>query len=130
LRITWITREDSAREIEQKLKSAQILSLHFSLNPSTRHWLNSRRLALLPKDAIVLNTTRGPTIDEKALIRALQRKQIFAAGLDVYENEPTIPKALRKLPNVVLLPHLGSATREAREGMARSVISRVLANLV
>ena len=130
LRITWITRDDSPREIEQKLKTAQILSLHFSLNPSTRHWLDARRLALLPKDAIVLNTTRGPTIDEKALIRALQKKQIFAAGLDVYENEPDIPKALRKLPNVVLLPHLGSATREAREGMARSVISRVLANLV
>lgn len=126
LKVDWITRQDSAASIQAKLSQAQVLSLHFSLNPSTSHWLDERKLGFLPRDAIVINTTRGPAIDEKALIRALQRRRIFAAGLDVYEREPDIPAALRKLPNVVLLPHLGSATRETREAMARLVISGVL----
>ena len=77
----------------------------------------------------MLNTTRGPVVDEKALIQALKSRKIFAAGLDVYEQEPKIPTGLRKLPNVVLLPHLGSATTHAREGMARLAFQGVLALL-
>ena len=126
LKIQWITRQDSDSKIARKLKHAQILSLHCPLTPQTHHWLNASRLKLLPKDAIVLNTTRGPVVDEAALIRALQQRKIFAAGLDVYECEPKIPPALLRLKNVVLLPHLGSATIQAREGMARLAISGLL----
>lgn len=126
LHVSWVTRRDSQTMIESKLRKAQVLSLHFPLNADTKHWLNARRLSLLPRDAIVLNTTRGPVIDERALIRALHRRHIFAAGLDVYEHEPRIPAALRKLPNVVLLPHLGSATWEARRGMVRLALQGAL----
>jgi glyoxylate reductase len=129
LRIEWITRSTTPAQIRTKLKRAQILSLHTPLTPETRHWLNKSRLALLPRDAIVLNTTRGPVVDEQALIQVLKARKIFAAGLDVYEQEPKIPAELRKLPNVVLLPHLGSATRTAREAMARLAIQGVLALL-
>ncbi|MFL5813310.1 MAG: 2-hydroxyacid dehydrogenase [Bdellovibrionia bacterium] len=126
LKVDYITRKDSPAVIEKKLKQAQVLSLHAPYNASTKHWLNQQRIALLPKDAIVINTARGPVIDEKALIQALQKKRIFAAGLDVYEKEPQIPNSLRKLPNVVLLPHVGSATRETREAMARLVVQGTL----
>lgn len=126
LKVLWITRLDDEASVARKLRQAQVLSLHFSLNPSTRHWLNTRRLALLPPDAIVINTTRGPVIDEKALIAALRNGRIFAAGLDVYEREPLIPPGLRKLRNAVLLPHLGSATGAAREQMARLAVAGVL----
>jgi lactate dehydrogenase-like 2-hydroxyacid dehydrogenase len=121
----FISRRDTERQIATKLRRAQILSIHAPLTPETRHWLGARRLALLPRDAIVLNTARGPLVDEKALIRALKNRRVFAAGLDVYEHEPEIPRALRRLPNVVLLPHLGSATRETREAMARLAVTGV-----
>jgi glyoxylate reductase len=126
IRITWITRFDSTTRINQKLRKAQILSLHFPLTSKTHHWLDHKRLKLLPRDCIVINTSRGSTIDEKALIQALKTRKIFAAGLDVFEKEPEIPASLRKLPNVVLLPHIGSATLEARAAMARLVIKGVL----
>jgi glyoxylate reductase len=126
LRVEWITRRSSASEISRKLMKAQILSLHMPLKPETRHWLSRARLKLLPRDAIVINTTRGPTVDENALIEALEKRRIFAAGLDVFEQEPWIPPRLRKLPNAVLLPHLGSATEQTREAMARLAISGVL----
>jgi glyoxylate reductase len=126
LQVDFITRKDSPTAIEKKLKQAQVLSLHAPSHASTKHWLNGKRIALLPKDSIVINTARGPLMDEKALIEALQKKRIFAAGLDVFEKEPTIPPALRKLPNVVLLPHIGSATRETRKAMARLVVQGTL----
>lgn len=125
----FITRRDSSASIHAKLKRAQVLSLHTPLTPQTRHWLSATRISKLPSDAIVLNTSRGAVIDEKALIRALKRNRIFAAGLDVYENEPQIPRELRALSNVVLLPHLGSATEEARHEMARQLLRGVLAVL-
>jgi glyoxylate reductase len=126
LKVRFITPSTKPAEIQRLLKSAQVLSMHTRLVPKTRHWLDSRKLALLPRDAIVINTSRGPVIDEKALARALKRKRIFAAGLDVFEREPRIEPALLKLPNVVLLPHVGSATREARHAMARAVLSGVV----
>jgi glyoxylate reductase len=129
IRVDWITRTDSEAQIRTKLRGAQILSLHVPLTPETFHWLNAERLRFLPKDAIVLNTTRGPVIDEKALIQALKKKAIFAAGLDVFEREPEIPAELRRLKNAVLLPHLGSATQETRAAMARLAITGVLAVL-
>ncbi len=122
----FISRYDSPEEVNRKLARAQILSLHLPLNEQTRHWLDAKRLALLPSDAIVLNTSRGPLINEKALVRALRQRRLFAAGLDVFEREPLIEPALRKLQNVVLIPHLGSATHETREAMARLVVSGTL----
>jgi glyoxylate reductase len=118
----------AARE-RQLLKSAQVLSIHTPLTPATRHWLNARRLSILPKEAIVINTSRGPVVDERALISALKRRRIFAAGLDVFEGEPHIPRALRQLSNVILLPHVGSATREARIAMAETVLDGIVAIL-
>jgi glyoxylate reductase len=129
LEVESLGRDASAAQIKAALKRAQVLSLHLPYGPATHHWLSRERLALLPRDAIVLNTARGPIVDERALIAALQAQRIFAAGLDVFEREPEIPDALRALSNAVLLPHLGSATTTAREGMARSVISGVLAVL-
>ena len=126
LKVQWITRKDSRAAIARKLKRAQILSLHVPLTMQTRHWLNAKRLALLPPDAIVINTTRGPVVDEGALIRALKGRKIFAAGLDVYEREPEIPRALTRLSNVVLLPHLGSATVATRQNMVRLAIQGAL----
>jgi glyoxylate reductase len=126
MKVIFIHHEDSKLVVEKKLKQAQVLSLHVPLNSETHHWLDATRLKLLPLEAIVINTTRGPVVDEKALIRALRSSRIYAAGLDVYEHEPHIPKGLRNLKNVVLLPHLGSATSQAREGMTNLVIQGVL----
>jgi glyoxylate reductase len=126
MKTSFITPQTSPVRVKGLLRSAQVLSLHLPRNEKTHHWLNRSRLALLPRDSIVLNTSRGPVIDERALISALGRRRIFAAGLDVYEREPRIPKALSRLSNVVLLPHVGSATREARIGMAELVIEGVL----
>lgn len=122
----FITRQHSAQEISKRLQRAQVFSIHCPLTPKTHHWLNASRLKKLPADAIVLNTARGPIIDETALIQTLKSKKIFAAGLDVYEDEPAIPKSLCNLPNVVLLPHLGSAAAETRQQMAETVMTGVL----
>jgi glyoxylate reductase len=126
LKTAYLTRSTPRRVADSWLRRAQVLSMNTPLTPETHHWLNARRLALLPRDAIVINTSRGPVIDEKALLRALEGRRIFAAGLDVYEREPLIEAGLLKLPNVVLLPHLGSATRETRSAMAVTVLEGVL----
>ncbi|MBY0470776.1 D-glycerate dehydrogenase [bacterium] len=126
MKVDSIGSKESEAGIRRKLFKADVLSFHCPLTPQTHHWLNTRRIGFLPKTAIVINTARGPIIDEKALISALRRKKLFAAGLDVYEFEPWIPPALARLPNVVLLPHLGSATQTAREAMARTVFQGVV----
>jgi glyoxylate reductase len=95
----------------------------------TYHLLNEKRLSLLKPEAIIINTSRGAVIDEKALIKALKDGKIAGAGLDVYEEEPFVPQELIDLPNVVLLPHLGSATNEARREMAIMVGRNVAAVL-
>ncbi|HUP58033.1 MAG TPA: NAD(P)-dependent oxidoreductase [Bdellovibrionota bacterium] len=126
LKVRFITRKTSAAGIRKLLRQADVLSMNTPMNPATRHWLDARKLALLPREAIVINTSRGPVVDERALIRALESGRIFAAGLDVYEREPEIPAELRRLPNVVLLPHLGSATRKARAAMIELALDGVL----
>ena len=123
--VEFITRADSPEQVNEKLSRAQIFSIHVPYSKDSHHWLSARRIAALPKDSIVLNTARGPIVEEKALIRALQKKKIFAAGLDVFEFEPAIPPALRKLKNVVILPHIGSATQKTRAAMARLACSGV-----
>jgi glyoxylate reductase len=91
--------------------------------------LDARRLALLPPRAIVINTARGPLIDEDALVNALREGRLWGAGLDVYEHEPLVHPGLATLANVVLLPHLGSATEGTRAAMARLVTDAVVATL-
>lgn len=129
LKVHYLTRHSKSAEINRTLKKAQVLTFHVPYKESTHHWLTRTRIELLPKDCIVLNTSRGSVIDEKALIQSLKKNKIYAAGLDVFEKEPFIPAELRRLKNVVLLPHIGSSTIESRRQMAELVITGVLAIL-
>jgi len=103
---------------DEVLKRADIISIHLPLNQETHHLFNKEKLGLMKKDAILINTGRGPIIDESALVEILKDKNIYGAGLDVYEYEPGITRELLSLPNVVLTPHIGSATYETRKNMA------------
>lgn len=103
---------------EEVLKIADVVSIHVPLLPSTQHLINAERLALMKKTAYLVNTSRGPVIDENALVSALQSGTIAGAGLDVFEFEPKLAKGLVKLSNVVLTPHIASGTAEARHQMA------------
>jgi glyoxylate reductase len=105
-------------EFETLLKEADIISIHTPLTPQTRHLIGYKELAMMKRTTVLINTARGPIIDEKALVKALKNGDIFAAGLDVYENEPKMEDGLADLPNVVLLPHIGSATIETRTAMS------------
>lgn len=107
------------------LKRADFVALHCRGGPDTRHLLDAERLALMQPHAFLINTSRGDVVDEAALIEALKTGRIAGAGLDVFEKEPVVPAELRALENVVLLPHLGSATLETRTAMGM----RVLKNL-
>jgi glyoxylate reductase len=115
--------------LDQLLRESDFVSLHSPLNKETLHQIGAHELKLMKKTAYLINTARGPIVDEAALVRALERKQIAGAGLDVFEHEPKVGKALRTLPNVVLTPHLGSAVGEAREAMANLVADNILAFL-
>ena len=108
------------------LENSDILSVHLPLNSQTHHFLNQERLSQLKRNSIIINTTRGEIIDEKALIRLLKSNRIMAVGLDVFENEPFINPELLKFPNVLVIPHLGSATNEARDGMAELAVKNVI----
>ncbi|MCM8789178.1 MAG: D-glycerate dehydrogenase, partial [Candidatus Omnitrophica bacterium] len=113
--------------LETLLKESDFVSLHVPLLPETRHLIGERELALMKKTAILINTSRGPVVDEKALANALKEKKIWGAGLDVYENEPVIEPELTSLDNVVLLPHIASATTETRTKMAIMAAENILA---
>jgi glyoxylate reductase len=114
---------------DQLLAESDFVSLHSPLTPQTRHQIGARELRLMKRTAFIINTARGPIIDEAALLRALKSKRIAGAGLDVFEHEPKVDAALRKLPNVALAPHLGSAVVETREEMANIVVDNILAFL-
>jgi lactate dehydrogenase-like 2-hydroxyacid dehydrogenase len=103
--------------LESLLAASDVVSLHCPGGAATRHLINARTLALMKPSAILINTARGSVVDEEALAVALAQRRIAAAGLDVHEHEPSVSLALRELENVVLLPHLGSATLEARTAM-------------
>jgi lactate dehydrogenase-like 2-hydroxyacid dehydrogenase len=107
------------------LKRADFVALHCRGGPDTRHLLNAERLALMQPHAFLINTSRGDVVDEAALMAALKANRIAGAGLDVYEKEPAVPAELRALENVVLLPHLGSATLETRTAMGMRVLKNV-----
>ena len=113
----------------QLLKEADFVSLHVPLLDSTRHLISIKELKSMKKTAFLINTSRGPVVDEKALVSALQSKQIAGAGLDVYEHEPKIASALKKMPNIILTPHTASATIEARRDMSRIAALNILAFL-
>ncbi len=100
------------------LQTSDIISLHTTLTPKTHHLISKDNIRLMKKTAILINVSRGPVVDEEALADALQEGSIWGAGLDVYEDEPSIHPKLFSLDNVVLLPHIGSATRETRLKMA------------
>ncbi len=103
--------------IEELLPASEFLSIHCPATADTRGLLNAERIALLPGGAVVINTARGAIVDDDALIGALRAGRLFAAGLDVFNNEPDIDPRYRELPNTFLLPHIGSATRETRDAM-------------
>ncbi|MFL5496536.1 MAG: 2-hydroxyacid dehydrogenase [Gemmatimonadales bacterium] len=111
--------------LEDVLGEADFVSLHCPATPETRHLMNRERLGLMRRDAFLINTARGDVVDEAALVEALAAGRLAGAGLDVYEKEPQVTPALLTMENVVLLPHLGSATRETRVAMGR----RALENL-
>ncbi len=113
--------------LDELLRESDFVSIHSPLNKQTRHQIGARELRLMKKTAFIINTARGAIIDETALVRALKRKEIAGAGLDVFEHEPKIDPALKKMSNVVLTPHLGSATPEVREEMAGIVVDNILA---
>ena len=111
--------------LDQMLARMDIISVNCPHTPATYHLLSARRLALMRRDAVLINTARGEVVDEPALIRMLVQGELAGAALDVYENEPAISKKLLRLPNVVLLPHMGSATLEGRIDMGEKVIINV-----
>ncbi|MGQ0751629.1 MAG: 2-hydroxyacid dehydrogenase [Betaproteobacteria bacterium] len=115
--------------LDELLAQADIVSVHTPLTPETRHQLGEREIALMKPTAYLINTSRGPIIDESALARALAERRIAGAGLDVFEHEPQVDPRLVTLPNVVLTPHLGSAARELRETMANVVVDNIIAVL-
>ena len=115
--------------LDELLISSDVISIHIPMSAQTRHMIDRRALARMKRSAILVNTARGPIIDEEGLAWALKERLIAAAALDVYEQEPVVHEALLGLENVVLSPHLGSATRETRTAMIDLAVSNVLAVL-
>ena len=126
-----IARRLSAQyvSLEELLTQSDVVSLHCALNDESYHLLDAAAFDRMKPSALLVNTARGPLVDEKALVRALQEGQLAGAGLDVFEQEPAVHPGLLDHPRVVLAPHLGSATVEARTAMARMAAEAVLAAL-
>jgi glyoxylate reductase len=119
-----------AADLDALLPDADVVSLHTPLTAETRHLFDARRLALMKPTAVLVNTSRGPVVDEAALADALAAGSIGGAGLDVYEREPDVTEALLPLENVVLAPHLGSATRDTRIAMGMLCVDALRAVLL
>ncbi|MFQ5863212.1 MAG: 2-hydroxyacid dehydrogenase, partial [Candidatus Brocadiales bacterium] len=115
--------------LDTLLRESDFVSLHVSLTQETYHLIGARELSLMKKTAYLINAARGPVVDEKALVEALKDKGIAGAGLDVYEEEPRLAPGLTELDNVVLAPHLGSATTETRRNMAVMAAENLVAGL-
>jgi glyoxylate reductase len=126
-----VEKELNARQVplSELLRESDFVSLHIPLSADTRHFIGKKELALMKPTAFLVNTSRGPVVDEKALLDALQNGTIAGAGIDVYENEPAVTSGLEKLDQVLLLPHVGSATLETRTSMAAMAAENLLAGL-
>ena len=120
LGLTWVP-------FDTLLAQSDFVSIHARLTPETRHLFSDREFGLMKPTAYLINTARGPIVDEQALVRALKAGRFAGAGLDVYENEPQPDPALLAMPNVVFTPHVGSAIRELREAMANVVVDNIVA---
>ncbi len=120
---------DYLTNTEEALRQADIVSLHIPANDRTKHYLDSKKLKLMKKSSILINTARGMVVDEAALFDALKNETIAGAGLDVFENEPYMPidkkKDLRQLDNAVLTPHIGSSTKQACDRMATACLDNI-----
>ena len=112
-------------ELTCLMSKSDFVAVHCPSSPLTKNMINEKTLAYMRPESFLINTSRGDVVEEKALIKFLRKKLIAGAGLDVYENEPTVPQELIDLDNVVLLPHLGSATEEAREAMGMRVLDNL-----
>jgi glyoxylate reductase len=117
------------RELDLLLAESDFVSIHTSLTPETHHLFDAERFKRMKPTAVLVNTSRGPVVDEAALADALEAGEIFAAGLDVFEHEPEVEERLRSLENVAIVPHLGSATVDTREAMGMLAVENVLAAL-
>lgn len=140
MRVLYVARSDHADfeseplkarrvDLDEGLREADYVSLHTPLTPDTRHLIGRRELALMKPTAYLINTARGPVVDEVALVEALRSGAIAGAGLDVYEDEPRQAAGLVDLPNTCLMPHVGSASSSARPEMARMAQRNILAAL-
>jgi glyoxylate reductase len=117
------------RELDELLEEADFVSIHVNLTPETRHLFGAEQFKRMKRTAVLVNSSRGPVVDEAALVEALRNGRIFAAGLDVFENEPEVDEGLLELENVVIVPHLGSATVDTRNAMGMLAVESVLAAL-
>jgi glyoxylate reductase len=115
------------RSLNDLLKESDFVSINAALSPETVHLIGNRELRLMRPSAYLINTARGPIVDEKALVQALEEKWIAGAALDVYEREPLVEPGLISLPNVVLTPHLGSAALDTRERVADILVDNAIA---
>jgi glyoxylate reductase len=117
------------REFDELLREADFVTIHVALTPETRHMFGADQFRMMKSTAVLVNSSRGPVIDEGALVEALRNGEIFAAGLDVFEREPDVHPGLVELENVVIVPHLGSATVETRTAMGMLAAENLLAAL-
>jgi glyoxylate reductase len=126
-----VEAETGARrlELEDLLEQADVISIHTNLTPETRHLFGAEQFKRMKGTAVLVNTSRGPVVDEVALADALESGEIFAAGLDVFENEPAVHEKLLGLENAVVIPHLGSATVDTRDAMGHLAVDNVFAAL-
>jgi len=115
--------------LEELCRVSDYISIHVNYYPETHHLIDEKMLGLMKPNAILVNTARGPVIDEVALVTALKEKRIFGAGLDVFEDEPAMKPGLAELPNVILAPHLGSATIDARTKMSTMAAQNLISAL-
>ena len=140
MRVLYTSRRRAAVEVERALEAQHVdpetlfresdfLTLHVPLTPETHHLIGEYALGLMKPTAFLINTSRGKVVDEETLVRALEAHRIAGAGLDVFEQEPQVRPALLSMPNVVLMPHVGSATAETRLRMARVAAQNLLALL-
>ena len=121
-------RETGARPVDKEtlLRESDFLSLHVPLLPETKHYIGARELRSMKRTAVLINASRGPVVDEKALVAALREKVIWGAGLDVFEDEPALAPGLAELENVVIVPHIASGTIETRRRMGEIAVRNIV----